>query len=260
MDKMTRPAALITGGATRLGLAFAKALANAGYDIALHYHRSIAAAASAAEDIETLGVKCITFQADLAAPAPETLINRVVDELPNLSVLINSASAYEAATIANTSMELLQQQFTVNFFAPFLLTQAFANLGSVQSGSKGIIINILDNKIAFQQNSYAAYLLSKKALMEFTQLAAMEYAPNVRINGIAPGVVMPGTERTDDYVTWRVNGIPLKKQGDVSHLLSAMNYLINNEFVTGQILTVDGGEGLNYQGLNAAQFNDRDHS
>mgnify|MGYP003669648179 FL=1 len=96
--------------------------------------------------------------------------------------------------------------------------------------------------------------------MEFTQLAAMEYAPNVRINGIAPGVVMPGTERTDDYVTWRVNGIPLKKQGDVSHLLSAMNYLINNEFVTGQILTVDGGEGLNYQGLNAAQFNDRDHS
>ena len=144
MDKMTRPAALITGGATRLGLAFAKALANAGYDIALHYHRSIAAAASAAEDIETLGVKCITFQADLAAPAPETLINRVVDELPNLSVLINSASAYEAATIANTSMELLQQQFTVNFFAPFLLTQAFANLGSVQSGSKGIIINILD--------------------------------------------------------------------------------------------------------------------
>ena len=119
MDKMTRPAALITGGATRLGLAFAKALANAGYDIALHYHRSIAAAASAAEDIETLGVKCITFQADLAAPAPETLINRVVDELPNLSVLINSASAYEAATIANTSMELLQQQFTVPIWVVF---------------------------------------------------------------------------------------------------------------------------------------------
>jgi NAD(P)-dependent dehydrogenase (short-subunit alcohol dehydrogenase family) len=259
MDKMARPAALITGGGTRLGLAFAKALASTGHDIALHYHRSVGAAESAVKEIEALGVTCITFQADLAAAAPEKLINRAVDKFPNLCVLINSASAYEAATIADTNMALLQQQFTVNFFAPFLLTQAFASMFSAKSSSKGAIINILDNKIAFQQNDYAAYLLSKKALMEFTLLSAMEYAPQVRINGIAPGVIMPGVERTEDYVAWRIKGIPLKWQGDMGNLLSAMNYLLSNEFVTGQILTVDGGEGLNYQGLNAVQFNDRDH-
>ena len=259
-DNNKNKAALITGGATRLGLAFAKALASAGYDIALHYHSSTEAAQSTVAEIEALGVVCVAFQLDLSQSNPETLITRVVNKFPNLGVLINSASAYEAATIADTSMALLQQQFTVNFFAPFMLTQEFAKSCSARSCSNAVVINILDNKIAFQQNSYAAYLLSKKALAEFTYLAAMEYAPNLRINGIAPGVIMPGEDRTEDYVAWRIDGIPLKKQGDVDNILSAMNYLLNNKFVTGQILTVDGGEGMNHQGLNAEQFNHRDHS
>jgi len=250
-DLMERPTALVTGGATRLGFSFAYALATAGYDIALHYHQSADSAQQTADAIMALGVTCKTFQFDLSGEHPEALIESVLNEFSSLQVLINNASAYEAATIAQTDMTLLQQQFSVNFFAPLLLTSAFSN-----KCSKGNVINILDNKIAFQQNHYAAYLLSKKALSGFTQLAAIEFAPHIRINGIAPGVVMPGEERTEDYIKWRVDGIPLKRQGRGDDLISAMNYLLNNEFVTGQILTVDGGEGVNHLGRHAKQFSD----
>ncbi|MEH6467040.1 MAG: SDR family NAD(P)-dependent oxidoreductase [Porticoccus sp.] len=252
-DLIERPTALVTGGATRLGFSFAYALAEAGYNIALHYHRSADNAQQAAKSIKALGVTCKTFPFDLSGECPEGLIESVLHEFSSLDVLINNASVYEAATIAHTDMALLQQQFSVNFFAPLLLTSAFAD-----QCVKGNVINILDNKIAFQQNHYAAYLLSKKALSEFTQLAAIEFASRLRINGIAPGVVMPGDERTDDYVRWRIDGIPLKRQGRVDDLISAMNYLLNNEFVTGQVLIVDGGEGLNYQGRHAEQFSDGD--
>jgi pteridine reductase len=258
MNNTIRPAALVTGGATRLGLAFANSLAQAGYDVALHYNGSAAAADLAVKNIESLGVACTTFQADLSEPNPGELINNVLESYPNLTVLINSASVYDAATISNTDIGMLQKQFTVNFFAPFLLTQAFAKGCALRPDPSGIVINILDNKVSFQQYSYAAYLLSKKSLAEFTRLAAIEYAPHVRVNAIAPGVILPGSERTSDYLAWRIEGIPLKMQGKADHLLRAMNYLLANEFVTGQVLTVDGGEGINHQGLNAEQFNKKE--
>ena len=121
-------AALITGGATRLGLSFAKALAQEGYNIALHYHSSKASAQLAKQEIEAIGVCCELFQADLSSDCPEQLMHNVVDSFPQLEVLINSASAYDAATIADTGRALLQHQFAVNFFAPFMLTQAFTQL------------------------------------------------------------------------------------------------------------------------------------
>lgn len=259
-DKNNNPAALVTGGATRLGLAFAMSLAQRGYDIALHYHSSQGSAYKAAKDIESLGVSCEVFQADLSSDQSGELVQQVTEHFPRLELLVNSASAYEAASIADTSLALLHQQFSVNFFAPFILTQAFAQQCN-QEGivDKGAVINILDNKIAFQQNDYAAYLLSKKTLAEFTRLAAIEYAPSIRINGIAPGVVLPGDERTEGYVSWRVENIPLQQQGRVEDLLSAMNFLIDSEFVTGQIITVDGGENINHQGNHAEMFN-KSHS
>ncbi len=248
-DTAQRPAALVTGAATRLGLAFAQALAEQGYDIALHYHRSVAQAEAAAADIRSMGVDCYLFPFDLARADAGQLVSQVIEQLPALKVLVNCASAYGAATIADTEHALLHTQFAVNFFAPLALSRTFYN-----SVSQGNIINILDNKIAFQQNNYAAYLLSKKALAELTCLAAVEFAPRVRVNGIAPGVVLPGSTRSDDYIQWRVQGIPLRRQGEVADLVQAMTYLLENEFVTGQILFVDGGERLNQRGLNAEDY------
>ena len=248
-----RPAALVTGAANRLGLAFATALADRGYDIALHYHHSTEQAQHQAELIRNRGVRCETFQFDLSDEDPACLIEQVYHRFPGLQVLINSASAYHAGTIANTDRALLQKQFSVNFFAPYLLSGSFAK--QVASGS---IINILDNKIAFQQYQYGAYLMSKKALAEFTKLAAMEFSPRIRVNGIAPGVVLPGETRTGDYIDWRIQGIPLQRQGRVEDLIRAMNYLLDSDFVTGQILFVDGGEGMNHLGLNAEEYESGD--
>ncbi len=245
-----RKAALITGGAIRVGYHFARTLAEQGYDIAIHYNSSRARAQEAADSLATLGVECRIFPFDfLAEKDPAPLIDQVVEAFPHLSVLVNCASIYNAAPVAETSADMLNKEFQVNFFTPFLLSGAFAR--RVESGN---IVNILDNKIAFQQYQYGAYLSAKKALAELTRMTAMEFAPRIRVNGIAPGVIMPGVSRTDDYIAWRVQGIPLKRQGSVDELGKALLYILGNEYITGQHLYVDGGEGLYHIGQNAEVY------
>ena len=247
----TQPcAALVTGGGTRLGSHFALNLAKRGYDIALHYNSSAESAQQVAEQIQQLGQSCELFQYDFsAAQDAGELVRQVYQKFPQLSLLVNSASVYQAATTAETDAALLTQQFQVNFFTPYLLTKRFAELVS-----KGEIINILDNKIPYQQYQYSAYLLSKKTLAEFTKMAAMEFAPAIRINGIAPGVILPADVRTDDYIDWRIDGIPLKQQGMPEQLCQAMNYLLDNLFVCGQILFVDGGEATAHIGRHSENY------
>ncbi len=245
-----RPAALVTGGAVRLGRAIALALATAGYDIALHYGHSRGPAEETATAIRALGATCELFQHDLAeAEGLPALVEQARSALPNLRVLLNSASAYGQATIATTTPATFDQQFAVNLRAPFFLTQAFA----AQVG-QGHVINIIDNKVAFNQYQYAAYLLAKQALAAFTRMAALEFAPALQVNGVAPGVVLPATTRSEEYIAWRVSGIPLRRQGRTADITGALLYLLASPFITGQVLTVDGGEGLTGVGQNAAQF------
>lgn len=245
-----RPAALVTGGAVRLGKAIALALAAAGHDIALHYHSSAGPALAAAEEIRDRGVDCEPFQLNLSdVQAIPAFIDGVRERFPALNLLVNSASAYTQATLQDTSADVFDTQIAVNFRAPFFLIQAFA-----KAGYPGQAINILDNKIAFNQFQYAAYLLSKKALAELTKIAAVELAPKIRVNGVAPGVVLPAETRSQEYIDWRVQGIPLRVQGNTNHIAQAILYLVQNTFVTGQILLVDGGESLTNVGQNAADF------
>jgi NAD(P)-dependent dehydrogenase (short-subunit alcohol dehydrogenase family) len=245
-----RPAALVTGGAVRLGRAIALALAGAGYDIALHYGRSAEAAAAAAEEIRALGAACHLIAHDLAeVDGLAGLVARARAALPGLRALVNSASAYAQAGIAATSPAVFDQQLAVNLRAPFFLTQAFA----AQVG-RGHVINIIDNKIAFHQHQYAAYLLAKQGLAELTRMAALELAPHIQVNGVAPGVVLPAGTRSPEYVAWRLEGIPLRRQGEAGDIAGAILFLLASPFITGQILTVDGGEGLTGVGRNAAQF------
>lgn len=246
-----RKAALVTGGAIRVGFHFARTLAEQGYDIAIHYNSSRARAEEAVAELSRLGVECRAFACDfLAAEDPGVLVDQVAEVFPRLSVLVNCASIYNAAPVADTSAAMLQDEFKVNFFTPFLLSGAFA-----RRVKKGNIINILDNKIAFQQYQYGAYLSAKKALAELTKMTAMEFAPAIRVNGIAPGVILPGSSRTGEYIQWRVEGIPLKRQGAAEELGKALCYLLDNEYATGQILFVDGGESLFHIGQNAEVYN-----
>lgn len=246
--KMSKGTALITGGAVRLGKVFCATLANAGYNLAIHYNSSSEQAAAAGEKFRETGVNCETFQFDFSGKNDVSdLITNVRKQFPDLNVLINSASVYDQATMMETPELMLERQFKVNFQAPYLLTQAFA-----QQCERGNVINIIDNKIAFNQYQYSAYVLSKKSLAEFTRLAAVELAPDVRVNGIAPGVILPASVREQDYIDWRIEGIPLKQQGKTENIEQALQYLLTNDFICGQILYVDGGESLLNTGQNSA--------
>ncbi|OJA05947.1 SDR family NAD(P)-dependent oxidoreductase [Halomonas sp. QHL1] len=246
---MHQHAALVTGGATRLGRYFCEALADAGYDIALHVNRSREEAEEVASGIRAKRRECEILSCDFLSDEPDDLIQAAKRRFPGLNLLLNSASAYAPAVIAETELAMLETQFRVNMFTPLLLTRHFA-----EAVEEGQVINIIDNKVAYHQYPYAAYLLSKKSLAEMTRMAALEFAPRIRINGIAPGVVLPASQRTSDYIEWRIEGIPLKRQGDPEHLVQALHYLLNNPFVAGQILFVDGGESINLEGRHSENY------
>lgn len=249
-EPIARAGALVTGGGIRLGRAIALGLAERGHDIVVHYRHSEQAARETAAEIETFGVKASTLSADLTRPdGLSALIDQALSKCPNLGVLVNSASGYAQSTIGQSSIAEFDNLFAANLRAPFFLTQAFA--ARVGSGN---VINILDNKIGFNQHKYAAYLLTKKALAEFTRLAAIEFAPAIRVNGVAPGVVMPAATRSESYLSWRVDAIPLRTQGQSTHVAAAIAHLLDNTFVTGQILTVDGGENIANLGRNAGEY------
>ncbi|MCD6009740.1 MULTISPECIES: SDR family oxidoreductase [Halomonadaceae] len=242
-------AALVTGGATRIGRFLALHLAQQGYDIALHYRHSSEQAIQVAQAIRDMGRGCECLPCDFHLGDVEALIPRAKARFPKLCVLVNSASAYAAAAIAETPRSLLEEQFAVNLFAPFRLTRSFAS-----EIGEGDIVNILDNKIAFNQPAYAAYLLAKKSLGELTRMAALEFAPRIRVNAIAPGVVLPASVRSDDYLAWRHGGIPLARQGELDELGQALDYLLKNRFVAGQTLFVDGGESLKREGRHSENY------
>lgn len=251
MTKRTsKGAALVTGGAIRLGKALALRLARDGYDVAVHYGRSEEAARETCAELRALGVESEAFSHDLAdAAGIEGLLQRVHARFPALNVLVNSASGYTPGSIAETTPDQFDELFAVNLKAPLFLMQAFA-----KRCATGAIVNVLDNKIAFHQFEYAAYLLTKKGLADLTRMAALEFAPGIRVNGVAPGVVLPAGSRSEEYVAWRVQGIPLRKQGSTDHIADAVLAFLANDFATGQVVMVDGGEGLGQVGRNATQF------
>jgi NAD(P)-dependent dehydrogenase (short-subunit alcohol dehydrogenase family) len=243
-----RPAALVTGAARRLGRAIAVALAGAGYDIALHCHASTGMAKETAAEIESAGRQVMVLHGDLAdVTTPERLVTEAQQRFPGLLVVVNSASRYGQASICETTATLYDAQMSVNLRAPFFLTQAFARIVR-----RGHIINIADNKVEFTQPAYAAYLLSKKALVELTRLAAVELAPHIRVNAVAPGIVLPAETRTGEYLAWRTDAVPLKARGTPVDVTDAILYLLHSTFITGQVLTVDGGESVARIGRHAA--------
>ncbi|MEM9885448.1 MAG: SDR family oxidoreductase [Bacteroidota bacterium] len=250
MKKIKKQSALVTGSAIRLGKDIALSLAENGYDIAIHCNSSVTVAEETAEEIRGLGSKCAIFQHDLRETnGMKKMMKQVLVLFPRLSVLVNSASAYTQASIMNTTPEVFDQQFDVNIRAPFFMSQAF-----VKVVGRGNIINIIDNKVGFNQFQYAAYLLAKKSLVDFTKMAALEFAPKVRVNAVAPGVVLPAKTRSKEYIEWRKQSIPLRKQGASKNITDAILSLLKNDFISGQMLVVDGAENIAQVGKNASEF------
>lgn len=242
---------MVTGGSKRIGRAISLALAGRGFDIALHYGHSTNASEEAAAEIRGKGAACERFQCDLSdMNAVLGLIPSVRKAFGRCDLLVNNASVFERATLRDTTAELLDRMLQINFKAPFMLSKTFAeNTGS------GHIINLLDTKIAADESPYFAYLLSKKALHDFTRMAAAELGPKIRVNGVAPGLILPSAD-TDPKAFERMGrSIPLRGTGDPSHIVRAVLSLLDNPFITGACVFVDGGEHL-----KSPRRPDHDHS
>jgi NAD(P)-dependent dehydrogenase (short-subunit alcohol dehydrogenase family) len=231
---------LITGGAKRIGKEICLSLSQKGYAIALHYNHSVGAAKEIAKTIRKKGGTCKIFPCDLSnEEETAALIANVLKEFSLLDVLINNASVFKPTPIKKFHSGSLDRHFAINFKAPYILTAQFA-----KKCKKGHIINILDTHITDNKRPQADYLLSKKTLAELTKLSAVELAPRIRVNGIAPGLILPPAGAKPHYLEKLAKKVPLKQKGTVKQIVQCVEFLIDNPYLTGQIIYNDGGEHL----------------
>ncbi|RXQ94374.1 SDR family oxidoreductase [Ancylomarina salipaludis] len=234
--------ALITGSAKRIGKELALHLAKQSWNLALHYNTSKAEAMALRDYLKALYPKQVfkVFGCNLSDElACESLIAEVSEEFGQIDLLINNASVYSPGSIKNTSLDLINEQMQINFRAPFILMRDFANICQ-----RGLIVNFLDTRISRFASDYAAYSLSKVALSHLTQMGALEFGPDIRVNGIAPGSTIAPINAEEDYLENRAAKTPMKKPGGMQPILKSLDYILDNHFLTGQILYCDGGEQL----------------
>jgi NAD(P)-dependent dehydrogenase (short-subunit alcohol dehydrogenase family) len=233
--------ALVTGAAHRLGRTFALTLAKHGFSIALHYHHSEKEADSTAKDIRALGVQVYPIEADLTDPAQILSMFSKIDSLHcTLQVLINSAGIMKRADLRTLSREDWDAAFSLNLRAPFLLAQRAAE--RMKRGS--LIVNITEAGFGKNWIGFPAYQVSKSGLETLTRLQAKTYAPNTRVNAIAPGLVLPSSGISVEEWEKLINRLPLKRPVSLDDLSGALEFLLENESITGQTIYVDGGYSL----------------
>ncbi len=235
--------AIVTGGGHRLGGAIARALARSGADVYLHYHRSFQEAAATAADIATIGRRVVIGSFDLseAANGP-ALVDAASEELGPASILVNAASGFADDTFADVTADQLRASLDLSLIAPVLITQAFA--AAMPSGLDGAVVNITDAKVATPYRRHFSYILAKGGLDTFTRTAALALAPRIRVNAVAPGMVLPPADVDDGYIDRIAGNVPLPAPGGAATVAGAVLGLITNDFVTGETLRVDGGAHL----------------
>ena len=234
---MKRKYALITGAAKRLGREIALNLAKSGYDILLFYNKS--GVTQTIADIKKCGVSCEALKLDL------TECDKIPDFMENLNnqglfegngLLVNNASIFLRCLPEETTPQILDEIFRVNFFAPYQLTRIFAQYAECGSS----VINIADSKAAKNGTAYSAYVLSKKALLDMTLQFAVSFAPRIRVNAICPGSIIASTDETLECFERRIEKAPMKTAGSVEEVLEMIRFLHESR-LTGQILYADGG-------------------
>ncbi len=184
-----------------------------------------------------MGRKCKLYPANLLREKEtQKLIFQSFRDFPYLDLLINNASIFKKTDLLKTSPKLFDENFNLHVKAPFFLTQAFS-----KKCKNGDVINLLDAKIIQNKTQYFAYLLSKKTLLHLTQMAALELSPRIRVNAIAPGLILPPRGQGDAYLKKLAQKIPLRKIGNLKEVTQATLFLLENDYITGQCLFLDGG-------------------
>ncbi len=234
--------ALVTGAGKRLGRAVALRLAAEGADVAVHYGRSEAEAQEVVREIEKMGRRSSAYSAELRdVNAVRAMVARVAGEMGGLDILINSAANFLETTFRETTEESWDRSLETNLKAPFFCTQAAAP--HLEKSGKGVVINFADIGGLLGWKEFLPHSVSKAGVIMMTRILAKELAPRVRVNAIAPGTItMPG-----DPALWEEDFIkraPLERTGKPEDIADAVVYLATAEFVTGQVLVVDGGRTL----------------
>jgi NAD(P)-dependent dehydrogenase (short-subunit alcohol dehydrogenase family) len=231
------PLALVTGAAHRLGKVFALTLARQGFDIVLHYHKSVEDAHQTKAELESAGSRVTLVQADLTNTAE---INSLISNLQALHVLVNSAAFMPSGNVDLLSLENWHRSLDLNLRAPFLLAQE----ASKKMTDGGLIVNITDVGAQKTWSRYPSYTVSKAALESLTKILARAYAPKIRVNAIAPGFVMQSDIVPAEEWQRLINRVPLKRPARPEEIASALEFLLKNEYITGQTIVVDGGYSL----------------
>jgi len=234
--------ALVTGGGIRLGRAIVQALAAGGAALAVHHHHSGDGALALVAELRAAGRRAEAFHADLTDDAElGALVSSVERTLGPIDVLVNSAAQFTRAAFLDTDAAMLDAEWRLNARAPFLLTRAAAR--GMMERKEGVVVNVLDIGGALVPwRNYSAYCMTKAALHMLTQVLAVELAPHVRVNGVAPGTVLPpeslGAAEREELRT----RIPLQRFGTPEDVAETVRFLVTGpDFITGQVVAVDGG-------------------
>jgi NAD(P)-dependent dehydrogenase (short-subunit alcohol dehydrogenase family) len=244
---------LITGAAKRIGAAIARELADAGYALALHCHRSRVEADALAQELRARGTKVLVCMADLSDEASvKQLIPSIVQELGAITAVVNNASTFEYDNISSFSSATALKHYAVNTIAPLLLARSLHE--HLAEGAQGCVINLLDQKLWNMNPDYLSYTLSKAALQTATAALAQALAPRVRVCGVAPGVTLPSSDAAlENEAFSAAQGMtPLGKASQPEDIAKAVRYLLSATAVTGTTLLVDGGQHLIAQSRDVA--------
>lgn len=223
--------ALVTGGAVRIGRAIAEALLAEGAEVIIHFRTSEKEADAFWPNI---------IQADLSDPAQcETLLERAAQQFGSIDILINNAAVFYQTKLADSTHDVVMEELQINLLAPLALIRGFA-----QQTKTGKIINLLDRRITSHDTTCVPYMLSKKGLEELTKLAALDLAPGITVNAVAPGAILPPPKDSDNPAWEYAGTIPLGKRPTPANIADAVLYLLKSEHITGQTIFVDGGQNL----------------
>ncbi len=252
IPRSTRPAAtmasargvaLVTGAAKRIGSAIAVALAEDGWDIAVHYARSVRDATKTVAAIERLGRRAVAFDADLDDEAAvRGLVERVASQLGRPLCLVNNASLFEADDAGDVGYAGLTAHMRVNVAAPVVLAQAMH--GRLRAKDRGVVVNLLDQKLFNPNPDFLSYTLSKAALHSATTLLAQALAPKLRVVGIAPGITLRSADQTQADFAKAHASTPLGRSSLPEDIADAVRFVVDAGAVTGTTLLVDGGQHL----------------
>ncbi len=238
--------AIVTGGGVRIGRAIVLALAQAGCDVLLHYGQSAEPAAETANLARGYGVAVVTFAADLREPdAPQAIMDRGVAEWGHVDILINSAAVFweEKDQFGQIEAAVWDTVMAINARAPFLLTQAFVS--QLPAQTHGRVININDGRVPYPAPDMPLYRLAKRALWDMTPILAQQLAPYITVNTVALGAMLPlAGKSAAKFEEWAAENVLLQRTGSAEMVGQNVVHLLQQPFMTGAVLTIDGGEFL----------------